>query len=719
MDSTIAIPIAPSGSATVVAETAATDGTGGNLAGVRPSPRRRRVAWLSVGVLVCLAGLAIVTSLVIRSVVRDQEHRLLHERAGEVASTVSLAIGNLEGSLTMLSRVAEVTNYSPRQFATAASPLLTQNVEQIAIAKPSRDGFSVVAGVGPQSGSANRLSPQQLSLLRRASTTVGLVSAVATTAKGTQLELALHGAGTGIVFENSAIDPTRPVPATANSPYGELAVTLYAAPRRDPSQLVLTTTTRPSLSSPVDRRLVRVGADEWLLLTSSRMPLVGSFASEMPWIVLASILVGALLASALVEQLVRRRGYAMALVEERTRELEATLARQQVLEREHREARESAEKASRAKSEFLSRMSHELRTPLNAILGFGQLLELDELSERQRENVRYMMKGGGHLLELINEVLELARIEVGQLALSPEPVPLVETVTETIALVQPLASAQGINLSVDVSRVAPDAHVHADRQRLKQVMLNLLSNSIKYNRADGRVEVSAYEAVPGRIRIEVADTGIGIDPAHLARVFEPFDRLGAESGEIEGTGLGLALSKRLVEAMGGSIVFESQPGQGSTFSIELDTADAPSLDQFGAHVASGGDETSAAETTPRVILYIEDNLSNVTLVERILEMEPGLELLPAMQGRLGLDLARQHRPELIMLDLHLPDMGGEEVLRRLKSDPDTSQIPVVVLSADASKGQIRRLLDQGASDYLTKPLVVQRFLEVVHATLVD
>jgi CheY-like chemotaxis protein/anti-sigma regulatory factor (Ser/Thr protein kinase) len=363
-------------------------------------------------------------------------------------------------------------------------------------------------------------------------------------------------------------------------------------------------------------------------------------------------------------------------------------------------------------------MSHELRTPLNAILGFGQLLELDELKGRQHEHVDHILKGGRHLLELINEVLELSRIESGQLSLSPEPVPLAETVREALELVEPLAAAREVTLSADMSAVAKDGHVHGDRQRLKQVLLNLLSNAIKYNHTGGRVEVAFAKPSAERVRIVVADTGIGIAPDLLARAFEPFDRLGAEQSEIEGTGLGLALSKRLVEAMGGSITLESEPETGTTVTLELAVAAAPGSDQVAnGRPGPAQDSVNGHGTEPRQILYIEDNLSNLTLVERILEHETAVSLVPAMQGTLGLELAREHRPDLIMLDLHLPDMSGNEVLRRLKASPDTNEIPVVVLSADASKGQIGRLMRSGASHYLTKPLDVQQFLEVVGAAL--
>jgi PAS domain S-box-containing protein len=388
------------------------------------------------------------------------------------------------------------------------------------------------------------------------------------------------------------------------------------------------------------------------------------------------------------------------------------------VEEETERSREEAARANQAKSEFLSRMSHELRTPLNAILGFGQLLELDELDERKSDHVHQILKAGRHLLELINEVLEISRIEAGELAISPEPVSLAETVREALALVEPMAADRDVRLSVDVGGLAKDGHVHADRQRLRQVLLNLLSNAIKYNRTGGRVDVSFARGDGTPIRTLIADTGLGIDREQLAGIFEPFERLGAELSEVEGTGLGLALAKRLLEAMGGSIAVASEPGRGSTFTIELQASEAPDgLPVVGVPEGAMEEIGSGLEPGHHRILYIEDNPSNLTLVERILDHHPAVDLLPAMQGRLGLELAREHQPGMILLDLHLPDIQGEEVLRRLKADELTREIPVVVLSADASTKQSERLLRLGAREYLTKPLDVKRFLEVIVANL--
>jgi len=384
-------------------------------------------------------------------------------------------------------------------------------------------------------------------------------------------------------------------------------------------------------------------------------------------------------------------------------------------EEEREAAREAADQANRAKSEFLSRMSHELRTPLNAVLGFAQLLGMDHQTPEQEEATEEILKAGTHLLELIDEVLDIARIEAGRLRLSLEPVDAVQVAEESISLLQPQARQEGVTLSMDPRDSSdPSVHVVADRQRLKQVLLNLISNGVKYNRQNGTVRVSIDRSGTGsRIRIDVADTGRGIPVERIERLFAPFERLGAEETGIEGTGLGLALTRPLVEAMGGTISVTSEFGRGSTFSVELASAkDAASAN--GDRFPSVEEIATAAMTASvRTVLYVEDNLSNLKLMERVLARRPGITLVSAMQGSLGVTLARDHRPDLILLDLNLPDMPGEEVLARLHSDPATAEVPIVVISADATSGQRSRLVEAGASDFITKPFDVDRLLQIV------
>jgi CheY-like chemotaxis protein/two-component sensor histidine kinase len=359
-------------------------------------------------------------------------------------------------------------------------------------------------------------------------------------------------------------------------------------------------------------------------------------------------------------------------------------------------------------------MSHELRTPLNAILGFGQLLERQNPTVQQRARVEHITSAGRHLLNLINEVLDISRIEAGHLQLSVEPVAVADVVGEALALMRPLAAAREMDISVD-AQLDKDLHVIADRQRLKQVLLNLLTNAVKYTAVGGAVAVVLDQSQTTNTRLVVTDTGAGIGPEKLERLFTPFDRLGAEQSGVEGTGLGLALCQRLMHAMGGDIGVHSVVGKGSAFWIELPSVDSPlktlPKDRCSKQVEANGSENAGK------ILYIEDNLSNLTLVEQMLAEQPEITLLTAMQGGLGLDLARQHSPDLILLDLHLPDLPGHEVLARLRDDELTRHIPVVVISADATARQIQRLMSAGARSYLTKPLDIGEFFRVIDQTM--
>lgn len=379
-----------------------------------------------------------------------------------------------------------------------------------------------------------------------------------------------------------------------------------------------------------------------------------------------------------------------------------------IAEDELKMARLEAVRANRAKSEFLSRMSHDLRTPLNAILGFAQLLAADAPDADRRENVQQILKGGQLLLDLINEVLDIARIEAGYLSLSPEPVNAREVAQRAMELVAPLAAHRGISL---VMRETPesDRPVLADRQRLNQILLNLLSNAVKYNRKDGSVAIAFAERPNRRFHITVTDTGAGIPPEKLALLFTPFERLGAEATAVEGTGLGLALSRRLAEAMGGSLGVHSEVDRGTTFWIDL------ALSEEAAPIAPDAETPTPVvdQGHAGIILYIEDNVSNVRLMERIFKRRPRVTLLHAGRGQLGIAMAREHHPDAILLDLHLPDLTGEEVLRQLWEEPELRPIPVAVLSADATPGQTRRLKAAGAAAYLTKPLDIAKVLRLV------
>jgi PAS domain S-box-containing protein len=369
---------------------------------------------------------------------------------------------------------------------------------------------------------------------------------------------------------------------------------------------------------------------------------------------------------------------------------------------------DAADRASRAKSEFVSRMSHDLRTPLNAILGFAQVLASEPLTEAQKDSVQLILRGGEHLLQLINEVLDIARIEAGQLSLSVEPVDPCEVVRHAIELIAPLAANRKIKVLAEYSG-SNGCAVLADRQRLNQLLMNLLSNAVKYNRDNGRIDVD-FELVGERLRILVTDTGAGISPEKLSLLFKPFERLGAEATAIEGTGLGLAFSRALAEAMGGSITVTSEVDRGSTFAVELAQTSRAVMPVVGD---ASHDEAISSSSAKGIVLYIEDNPSNVRLMERIVQRRPDVVLCHAPTGERGLTVAAELSPTLILLDLHLPDIDGEEVLRRLHADWRLRDIPVAVLSADATPEQSRRLTALGAMTYLTKPLNVAKVLRLL------
>ncbi len=379
-----------------------------------------------------------------------------------------------------------------------------------------------------------------------------------------------------------------------------------------------------------------------------------------------------------------------------------------------RRARDQAERASAAKSEYLSRMSHELRTPLTAILGYSDLIELRDPRHDQLEAVGAIQEASSHLLSLVNDVLDIARIESGRDVVAPESVPVPAAVEESMRLVAPAARERGIELTKELAGVG-DAIVAADRQRLIQALLNLLSNAVKYSGSGAQVRVAVAAGGRDRLRITVTDTGPGLSKEQQRRLFQPFERLGAERSTTPGTGLGLALTKKLIESMGGTVGVDSAPGRGSAFWIELqraalDVAPAAAPPPTRVRASAGG-------TVQHVVLYVEDNLATIDLIEQIFRMRPAVRIISALQGSMALDLAREHKPDLVILDLHLPDISGEQVLQQLRADPQTADIPVVMFSADATERQVSRMLELGARDYLVKPAKVTDFLQMLDSVL--
>ncbi|MGO9992562.1 MAG: PAS domain S-box protein [Steroidobacteraceae bacterium] len=392
------------------------------------------------------------------------------------------------------------------------------------------------------------------------------------------------------------------------------------------------------------------------------------------------------------------------------------ITERKILDQALQGAKLAAEKANLAKSDFLSNMSHELRSPLNAILGFAQLMEsgTPAPTPAQGQSIDQILQAGWYLLELINEILDLALIESGRLSLSPEPISLAEVLSDCRGMIEPLALKSGIGLTFP--RFDDTPFVKADRTRLKQVFINLLSNAIKYNRAGGTVEVICAMNAAERTRISVRDTGNGLPPEKLAQLFQPFNRLGQESGSEEGTGIGLVVSKRLVELMGGDIGAESTVGVGSVFWIDLHSTRAPRL-------AAATELTVAVPARPhtepptRTLLCVEDNPANLLLVEKLLERRPDIRLLMAKDGVQGIEMARAARPDVILMDINLPGISGLIALGILAEDPETASIPVIALSANAMPDDIEKGLAAGFFRYLTKPIKVDKFMDTLDSAL--
>lgn len=391
------------------------------------------------------------------------------------------------------------------------------------------------------------------------------------------------------------------------------------------------------------------------------------------------------------------------------------MLRENTLELE--KAKAIAEKANLAKSDFLSSMSHELRSPLNAILGFAQLIESDTPAPTpsQKANIDQILHAGWYLLELINDILDLAVIESGRLSLSLESVSLPEVMLECQAMIEPLAQKRGISMTFP--QFAEPCFIKADRTRLKQVLINLLSNAIKYNQTGGRVSVECSLGTPERVRISVRDTGAGLSPEKLAQLFQSFNRLGQETGGEEGTGIGLVVSKRLMELMLGMIGVTSTVGTGSVFWIELVADVAPHIELDGNEFSTAAQTAVHTGPRPRLLLYVEDNPANLKLIEQLIARRPDMRLLTAQNGTDGINLARGYLPDVILMDINLPGISGIEAMRLIHLDPITAHIPVVALSANAIPRDIEKGLEAGFFRYLTKPIKMNEFLETLNVAL--
>ncbi|MDH5749034.1 MAG: ATP-binding protein, partial [Rhodospirillales bacterium] len=388
-----------------------------------------------------------------------------------------------------------------------------------------------------------------------------------------------------------------------------------------------------------------------------------------------------------------------------------------------RQAMEAAEKANRAKTEFLSSMSHELRTPMNAIMGFAQLLEIDPeapLTENQKSSVSSILKGGDHLLVLIDQVLELNKIEADKMTLSLEAVSARHAIDECLSLIAGRADERGVKI-IDQTTDGYLPTLSTDYTRFKQVLLNLLTNAIKYNREGGTVSLDCRPASDGMARIIVTDTGEGIPADKWDGLFRPFDRLGREAGEIEGTGIGLTISKKIIELLGGSIGFESEEGKGSAFWIDVPLSTVQELTPGIVKAKESPVSDKAVNTVNRapLILYIEDNPANLMFMEKMIKQLSDMNLISARTAEAGIELAKEREPDLILMDINLPGMSGIEAMKELRRNEKTRDIPVVAVTAAAMTHNVEAGKQAGFKAYLTKPLDLGEAMNTIEKFVAD
>jgi signal transduction histidine kinase/CheY-like chemotaxis protein len=625
--------------------------------------------------------------------VSNQERRLLQERTGEVALLLQSSMQS--AFRDMVNTLVTSAQKSPEAFTRSAQELAaTPNVRTVAaIADAGPGGWVVKSAAGSGLTAGQAISGPRLDLVRNAGpllrsdiVEIGREQQLAVVKAVPDAVESLAGAdsATMAVYVEITIDTHQGAAVTSSEPFHELRAAVYIGTQQDPAKLVVTTTDHLPIAGDTMTKTITVGADDWLLVTSARQPLAGPLLHNVPWVLAVALLLVGLAMSGTIEAVARARDRAMQLVTERTADLQNSLHELRV--------------AQQAKSEFLSNMSHELRTPLNAIIGFSDLMTREpsdagapDRTSVPSEWVEHINASGMHLLDLINDILDLAKVESGRIDLDPEPLALQPVIAAAVATLRPLMVRKKLSIIEDIDEVA----VSADKVRFRQIIDNLLSNAIKFTPEGGRIEVSTRRG-DNQVLIDVSDTGVGIAPEDQERVFDEFQQVGDRGSRTSGTGLGLALARRLVIAHGGTISVQSTIGAGSRFTVALPAAELPDADQ--PTVAPLPPVTG--QTSMGTVLVIEDDVAAVRLLRAYLE-KAGYAVRVAGDGPTGLAEAMSNPPDAIVLDVILPGIDGWELLRRIKLDPRSESIPVVMVTV-VDEQEVGLAL--GAVDYLVKPI---------------
>jgi signal transduction histidine kinase/CheY-like chemotaxis protein len=666
------------------------------------APRALRVRGLTIVVFVGFLVLSSVVFVGIGKLVDRQEHRLLKERTAEVSLIVS---GALQSSFRDIFNTLSISaEQSPESFRLAAQRMVTSaGVTSVALVTEDSQREWVVrsaAGSGLSTGEA--VTGDRLALIAQAgpvfrsdmivndgrsslATVMGISHAAGSPGGAAGGAAGDAATGKAAIYLEVAVDPHRDTTVTQADAFHEIRAALYTGDQPDPSKLLLTTTDQLPITGDTVRQTVTFGADSWLLVTAARQPLAGPLLRGLPWLLAAALLVVGVAMAGTVETVGRGRDRALRLVAARTKALEDSLHELRV--------------AQQAKSEFLSNMSHELRTPLNAIIGFSDLMTREPATSSEPDRIavpsewiEHINASGLHLLDLINDILDLAKVEAGRIDLAPEPIALRPVISAAVATLRPLMVRKELSVVEDIDDVA----VIADRVRLRQIIDNLLSNAIKFTPDGGRIGLTA-RGNADQVLLDVDDTGVGIAPDDQERVFDEFQQVGDRGSRTSGTGLGLALTRRLVLAHGGTITLQSTVGVGSKFTVALPAAELPTAEVPAATPA----ELPAAEATAvGTVLVIEDDAAAVRLLRAYLE-HAGYAVRVAVDGPTGLAEAIADPPDAIVLDVILPGIDGWEVLRRIKLEPRSASVPTVMVTV-VDEHEIGLAL--GAVDYLVKPI---------------